>query len=161
MAQLIYSWSKSSLVFHLRSSRLQTFSIDFLRLRGNSLKILKYTHPFSLWNCLNALNLFIRLMRSPYWQVLGWQTRHQYKRLWFYVGDIGEPCRNSWANWDVIWPILAAQEITNPPTEWNFGGLLFGMPRLDVVNILNLIHKMAAAMRPLSTTTVATCLFSK
>ena len=35
-----------------------------------------------------------------------------------------------------------------------FWGLLFGMPRLDVVNILNLIHKMAAAMRPLSTTTV-------
>jgi len=85
MAQLIYSWLKSSLVFHLRSSRLQTFSIDFLRLRGNSLKILKYTHPFSLWNCLNALNLFIRLMRSPYWQVLGWQTRHQYKRLWFFM----------------------------------------------------------------------------
>jgi len=77
---------KSSLVFHLRSSRLQTFSIDFLRLCGNSLKVLKYTHPFSLWNCLNALNLFIRLYEtSPFWQVLGWQTRHQYKRLWFFM----------------------------------------------------------------------------
>jgi len=129
MAQLIYSWLKSSLVFHLRSSRLQTFSIDFLRLCGNSLKILKYTHPFSLWNCLKALNLFIRLMRSPYWQVLGWQTRHQYKpSVILYVGDIGEPCRNSWANWDVIWLILAAQGITNPITEGNLGGHCLACP---------------------------------
>jgi len=46
------------------------------------------------------------------------------------------------------------------PLEVHYSGTYLG-PEVDILNILNVIRQKAATMRPLATSTVATCYYLK